>query len=214
MLAVLARLDESFVQELEKGLNESAPSLAKHELLGHLRELPTLDSAPFLDSLVETLISLASSEYTSQAPQGPLIAGVITNLKEEPDGSGLTESEEATLSDRLTRLLSTRCIHLVSRGTVLKSSHSHIYRSARVISDLRPLFTEVDGNQTISAALLNHDLCLRTTHNQVTENIFVSMDSDDLLQLSKAIERAIKKDRALRIFATISKIPIITPEME
>jgi hypothetical protein len=214
MLALLARVDDSFVDELETRLNASTPSLAKHELLNQLESIPVLAAESRLSLMLEMLISLAGSEYSSQALRKEVIEGVLEDL-EESDDQNLSKAEEATLSKRLERLLASRCIELISRGTILRSSHTCIFKSVRIVSDFRPLFKdEGEGNQTISAALLSHDLSVRFTRNQRSENIFVTMASDDLLELRNAVERAIKKDQALRLFAAKSNTSIITPGME
>ncbi len=78
------------------------------------------------------------------------------------------------------------------------AQHDRNFQSARIFTDLRPLF-ETDPEQAPSGAVIVEMLQLETwSGDGRTETVRVAMDRADLLELRGVIERAIKKTDSLR----------------
>jgi len=80
----------------------------------------------------------------------------------------------------------------------LNSEYERIYKASRVLTDIRPVFKN-DVNEDVHYAIIVHKLKLEFTdaHNNPT-TLYFSLDSQDLQQLKKNIDRAESKEKALK----------------
>ncbi len=94
-------------------------------------------------------------------------------------------------SDLLTRLITTSSVRAVSKAATLAYEHMHLFRSARLVTDVRPVFDEdaVD----IDGAIISHDLRLEYFGRSGSSSLSVTLDTPDLLQLFHQCKRALTK---------------------
>lgn len=102
------------------------------------------------------------------------------------------------LSEYFVLLTSDTPISFSYKTIDLNSEYERIYKASRVLTDIRPVFKN-DVNEDIHCAIIVHKLKLEFTdaHNNPT-TFYFSLDSQDLQQLKKNIDRAESKEKALK----------------
>lgn len=100
------------------------------------------------------------------------------------------------------RLFSIDSIALIAKSRMIISDHDHLFTSAKVYTDIRPVFKS-DLSVEANAALLYHSLKINYHSHDSRENksIYFALDKTDLRDLKDIIERALMKEKNLnRLF--------------
>lgn len=100
----------------------------------------------------------------------------------------------------------------VKAGPVL-TQHERIFNDARIMTDLRPIF-HLDVSEKPDAAVIIH--MLKINHRNIAgqqSNEFFALDSNDLIVLRAVVDRAMKKERALKDLMRDSSLKILDPKM-
>ena len=164
-----------------------------------------------LGEIVGSLISIAGTAYSAQVSTDETLEVVIATIRDD-EVVDLTDSEAETLKQRLARLAKSKSIELIAKASELSRTNDRSFRSAKIVSDLRPICLGEDAQ--VAGAVIVHQLAIRASRNGQRESTYFALDSTDLAALSAVISRAITKDKALRQFATGSTTPILTPSVE
>lgn len=102
------------------------------------------------------------------------------------------------LRQRLIALLSLEKPLLVtSRAIDVMSSHKNVFESARVLTDIRYVFSSPVSVEPV-AGLIIHNLEINTVTDGQPVSYYAALDNADLRKLQQVIERAIQKERALQ----------------
>jgi len=189
-----------------------------------LTELATLDNSGFLDllsllqqtppatSVFELWTRLVTPGRTTSREAGIVIA--VMNVR------GLAESQRASveevssavaddvrekkwidvelaqrLRERLVALLPLDVIVLTTKAADLVNASEHAFDSARILTDVRPLFVGEGVGIRSPAAIVMHTLKIVIRDN---DDLFTSMTSKELRELQFALARAIRKEEHLR----------------
>jgi hypothetical protein len=108
------------------------------------------------------------------------------------------------LEGQLTRLLSIETIQLGQNASSLQQEHERLFADARVVSDIRPVFS-VDPDEPPSAAVIVHTLRIDySSSNEPNGQYYFALDEDDLESLLKHLTRAKAKSKTLK--SLLSKI--------
>ena len=116
----------------------------------------------------------------------------------------------ATVSNLLVKLLQLHdTVGVTSKAFGVTINHDKVYCNSQVISDIRPVFHPRRKPLFVSAAVVLHDLRLvyHTGTKGERDEVFISMDREDLEALREQINRAIEKDDALALFVSKSEVP-------
>jgi hypothetical protein len=95
-----------------------------------------------------------------------------------------------------------------AKATDLLFEHANVICSARILSDLRPIFGS-DVAQDPTALLVIHQLRVQYHKNGQIEEMFFAMDAKDLADLQAALERAEKKAATLKSIAKRAGVPVL-----
>lgn len=95
-----------------------------------------------------------------------------------------------------------------SKITGLMTNHSRCYRSATVLTDLRPTFEGEGAPDKITAGLVTHTLMISSIGEEPSE-FYVALDAADLTALRDKLTRAIQKAETLNNTLTPLNLPII-----
>lgn len=90
----------------------------------------------------------------------------------------------------------------------------NVLRDVRIVSDIRPIFPNVAGEKPTIATII-HTLRIRyrnMSNNNGGARFFAAMDSEDLLLLKRAVERALEKDALLREVIETAGMTTADPE--
>jgi hypothetical protein len=133
-----------------------------------------LSAEDFVNSLAAGLDTLPNDEWSAEDRAG--WAKVIGPLEEL-----LTSDTAATSSAKASELLFDQQLGLCS---------------SRIITETRAVFD--DSAQTIKGILLFHTLVLRCHEGSNNRDIYIALDSNDLILLREQLERAERKEKVLQ----------------
>jgi hypothetical protein len=146
-------------------------------------------------------VGLAIGSFLDQ-----LVYAAKTQITDGDEGS--PRSWEG-LRRNLRRLLALdKPLGVSAKALGVMTDHANIFRNARIISDLRPVFGS-DPVRTPVAATIVHTLKIQFNEKGGGRAFFVALDTNDLKRLRSVVERALIKDRALRRFITTSELSFL-----
>jgi hypothetical protein len=211
VFASLSRLADPALDGLERALRRATPTLDRNELIQQLQEESALIDVPDLEDIVAGVVSLAGTAYSGQVDVDSFVEVVVDAIRND-HVVDLSKEEALLLTNRLKRLAKVECLEIIAKGNVLLRANDQNFHSASIVSELRPVF--IGEELKVSAGLILHQLAIRTVRNGRPETTYFTLDSEDILSLSDAVARAIKKERSLREFANRSATPVLIPPTE
>lgn len=191
--------DEETLKHLVKDLHNLPPTLNIPELAETLASKYDYDNEEIIN-LIKSLWNWAIVTRQIGISADEFIDGVISYL------DGL--NEEQVWDDNKTRLLkerkgilveilaSSNAISLGAKAIELLFEQNIIFRNSKVITDLRPVFDE-DADD-IYGLLPFHILVINCFKEGKHEKICFSLDGNDIKQLHKQLERAMRKERLIK----------------
>lgn len=170
--------------------------------------------APFapisrIEEAVETVLGKAATPGEKRLGL-PLLAlrGQMRHLTPAQIAERLSQSTDLELDDaaradlraRAAALLDTDVLGTTSVASDLQTLHDRNFQSARIVTDLRPVFRD-EVDQLPRGAVIVETLQIQTWNRDgESELVFIAMDEADLFSLQKAIARAIEKTNTLKAF--------------
>jgi hypothetical protein len=123
------------------------------------------------------------------------------NLNETDVAESLVPASDEEQPANLWPLLSTAAVRRFAKAIDLRNAYEKILSASRVISDIRPVFSD-DGDvpAIVDAAMVNHTLKLTYFPGErgLPGEIHIAVDATDLKNLREQIDRALDKERAAR----------------
>lgn len=122
----------------------------------------------------------------------------ITELAARITGqiSDLDATAEKVLPERLTSLLSSQNLVALGKAVDLARESNRLLNDARIISELRPVFGD-DIAAEPTGAVIVHTLRLNYMEEGERKTASLTLNSRDLVQLKRAVERAQTKENTL-----------------
>lgn len=202
IVTLLELSDEQF-EALNTALTDARPAVFSGWLVTpQIAEELRIDLEQ-LGRLVETVITLKhmSARNLSAADVSRAVAADAVEKKL----GGLSEPgpDSEKLGLRLERLLAVPTIEVSAKARPLYLADREQLVSTRIITDLRPVFSESEaGGLQPAAAVITHSFMVRTLGpfaDRKTETVHqIALDFDNLNQLKDEIQRALAKEAALR----------------
>ena len=147
-----------------------------------------------VDDIVVTLLGLTTE--IRHLPMEEIAQLLHDSLDADALGGAAVDVDRVV--EVVARLTSTRALRTSANAHEVLAQHDRNFQSARIFTDLRPLF-DTNPEQPPSGAVIVEMLQLETwSGDGRTETVRVAMDRTDLLELRAVIERAIKKTDSLR----------------
>jgi len=102
------------------------------------------------------------------------------------------------LEERLKKMLSfDQTIGNTFKALKLLSEYDKIFVDSKIVTDIRPSFNDQD-NMSTNTALIVHNLKVEYHKDDGHEEIYLALDSSDLDELKRQIERAKKKEDKIK----------------
>lgn len=188
-------MTETAFRQLLEALEGATPRL-RNESLGPAVRDKTSDPV-LTEALVEILSEMALVRITNEDTVQSFVDSIVEALEANPK-SALGDERES-LRSRLTKLLNLPSVALPAKGRFLLIDHANYMHSARIFTDIRPVFGD-DVHQSPATALVVHTLKMQYHQGEAdTRNFFVVLDSADLDELSSVIERARAKEKSVKV---------------
>jgi hypothetical protein len=195
-IEALAGLSDSAFSDLLSALGR-APALTTAKELTAWLILEVKDSnAIEIEKIVEAISSLYRIRIRYEVSASSLATDVVNAVN--TSGNNLQEPERFKI--RLEKLLVQDALNTASAKAVeLRTEYERIYHESRVMTDLRPVF---GGNveDAPAAMLIVHTLKM-SYYEDVSKRpheIYVTLDSDDIRELKKVLDRAELKEQSLK----------------
>lgn len=116
--------------------------------------------------------------------------------------------------DCVSRLLESDAIATTAIAVDLQTQHSRNFASARVFTDIRPVFRG-DVGQRPAGAVLSEVLLIETwDRDGEGESLYIALDEADLLQLQDVISRALKKTETLKTLLSGASLDVFSLDDE
>ncbi|MDQ6884228.1 MAG: hypothetical protein M3077_08350 [Candidatus Dormibacteraeota bacterium] len=204
-LILLARLRPNLVERLYATVYELQPTLYPWSLIEQIMaRIQDIDRG-VLEPLLTALLSLfpASEELDIPLPQ------VATEISNSSD-LDLNDAERLELAGRIVRLTEPRAMMVTSKALNLLTEFERSYHDARIVSDVRPIFSR-EPKQGMAAAIIVHTLVITFHGDQPLQKVHIAMDGDDIKNLQAVLDRAVAKAASLQGFLTDAKVQLLNP---
>lgn len=93
----------------------------------------------------------------------------------------------------LAPLLESTTLVALSKTIDLRTTHERVLQNFRVVTDIRPVFGKEIG--PITSAIVTHSARVTFAINDTIEELFVALNHNDLVEIQKAVERALLKEQ-------------------
>lgn len=186
----LAKLSGAEFDRLEAALRQLPPFGSQDAVIdavAHSADEDVLDA----ETLAVALISILA-----QVPHmaGELADGISRSLAIE-----LSDAQRADLATRLTTLLDLEALGSIGKADDIITDHEHVFRNARILTDVRPIFGDNVGSAPEAAVLIAMLRIDHSTHGR-RESMYFALDPSDLASLKEVVDRATAKIRTLEDF--------------
>lgn len=157
--------------------------------------------------MVAALRSLYSARTSLEVTVDAFVNEVLKAARQNvtPQNPPVDMSSQA---DSLRNLLSVRPLSMVSKARGLHIDHENIFCSARIISDIRPIF-DVDITQEPTGFVMAHILKLGYHHSGKHTELYVALDKLDLQTMIDALQRAQTKAASIKNFSRSKDLSIL-----
>ena len=194
-IAAISALSSSSLEQFIAALKAAPPVSNAEEMAEHIaKQVPTI-SGEKLASVLDTLYAL----YYIRDLSGVSPSTFLDDLMEGISKSiGLKQGAKnaAKLRSLFERVLSIDSLNTVSKAARLQRDGERLYCTAKILSDIRPVFGS-DPTVRPMGAVLTHTLKLGYHEGKEHKEFHVVLDSDDLESLADAVQRARLKDKTL-----------------
>ncbi|WP_191496159.1 hypothetical protein [Mycobacterium simulans] len=128
---------------------------------------------------------------------------LVASLKESFDVEGAGTG--------LFALLQSATVRRFAKALTLHNEYERIVTDTRILSDIRPVFDDDEGDPAIEAVIVNHTLRFSYTAGDGDHELHFALDASDLKKLKAQIERALEKDKASQALAETANVVVLQP---
>jgi hypothetical protein len=197
-IASIIQLPASSVDDLIKAM-VNAPGLAEpSDMAKYISDEVLSIPSDKLDIIINTLYNIYRvrefADVNLSSFLDDLVDGISTSNYPE---LSIKDIEPYIIRSRFENLLDIENLKIISKAFRLQSDAERLYCSSKILSDLRPVFSE-DPKIRPSGAVITHTLKIVHHLGKELEEFRVILDSHELELLKEVIIRAYEKDKTLR----------------
>ena len=203
---LIESLDISSIDAISEALRLAPESLSAIEIASELQKSqPALPKEDVVD-VIRTLKAFHTVRNKTEVSLEAFVRDVADSL-DDIEGKVFEEQQKAAFSKRLVSLLTIENLSISSKARTLQTEGERAFCSARILTDLRPVFTD-DTSAGAKGLVILHQLKL-TYHDSsgAHRSFYVTLDPSDLEQFRKTLDRAQEKSEILR--GLITDVPIL-----
>jgi hypothetical protein len=206
-LIALATASTEQVDQLHETLSTLTPILTPEEIPEQIASKLNLWNGEEARRAVKGILGLSAFRAQSGQKLESLTSDLISALQadtgveetspEEKTKLILSSAQEPEFRNVLLRLFSIVALDVTAKALGVLTDNQRSFVSGRVLSDIRPIFQD-EISAGPMAGVIVHSLKLEYMESNQLQEFFVSLDSKDLQFMLDLIQRAIKKDVAMR----------------
>jgi len=197
-LIKLIKLPGNSVNQIISAFEGVAPKFFPEELSKEvISKLKGISSDDLLE-IISAILSLSKHRVHDDMPPEELAEQIVQALSE-----GAVEDVELVKKDRqglkklFVRFFQIETLLISAKASGIMLSHENIFCSARVITDVRPVFGS-DPSVAPNAAVMVHMLNLSYHHEGQLKELYIAMDALDIETLRTALDRTDLKSQSLK----------------
>ena len=211
-LALLLNLPQEGLQELKQAIKETPPSLLARDFASHVAKKVTITTDDITE-IIRVIVTLYSVRADVDLPIAAFVDKIIEAMKE-------AESEELSPQDdnwegfqaRVTELLSFDYpLGVIAKSVEVMLENEHNFHSARVLSDLRPIFGN-DPSEQPAACVILHQLKISYHEGNQLKEFFITLSTEEIRQLRTVLNRAEAKAQSLKALMDSVSVPMLEGE--
>ncbi|MGH7900629.1 MAG: hypothetical protein ACRENZ_02720 [Thermodesulfobacteriota bacterium] len=201
----LIELNDEIRNRLIEEIKNAPDNLSLDDLADKLAETLSIEKNK-INEIIQTILSLFNLKESSNLDTTTIVTEIVEALQKTKDEA---LKPPANFHKQLESLLSLveSPFYIKTKATRLATERDIILLNTRIITDVRPIFTE-DISCEIKANIILHNLKIGYAESRQLKEIYFALDKDDLKKLKDNIERAEKKEKVLR--EELKKTNIIT----
>ncbi len=213
-LVLLTKLSKEQMSSLKEALRRASPGLVLPELVEQIAS-----AVPYSDDDASKVIAVLASFYSLKLEKGLSFDKFFDELFGALKRTGnkdlqLSDEQASEFRKHLEELLSLdESLGVTTRALGVMVEHEHVWQSGRILTDLRPVFG-ADATEAPKAAVLIHNLRIAYRDGAHIKEFFVALDTEDLDQLRRVLERAFDKEASLRQLAAKIALPCLRTKAE
>lgn len=200
-----------------------------HELIAALQKVPSTINVDSLSSAVAAMVdtiavsdveeivpatlSLHSLKESLQLSVPEVAEGLALGMEELPFERLRSSPEQRdALRDRLAELLNTGSLGVIARAGRLSLENERSLTETRIVTDIRPIFERETPQARPTGAVIIHTLKISYRADNDSKEFFVTLDANDVRELSEQLERADLKAGSLKAVLDAAQVPYIDAE--
>lgn len=197
-LQILLKLSHEDNIRLQGVLADLPKGLRSEDLSTHLAEKKVFTEADSFE-VVTVLSDLYKIIEIGKADLEELVEGICKALADQGDEDiQPKDGDWNTFKEHLRNLLShDSTLGITFKAFYLAYQGEKNYIESNIFSDIRPAFN-IDLEKGFDTAVIIHNLIIEYHTGATHEEIQIALDSEDILKLKEQLERAEKKDKAIR----------------
>lgn len=210
-LARLLTLSDESVQELLTALDGVTPSIRFRSIADKVAAKTSLPKED-LEDIFEVLFSLNVIRTGAEVPTDIFVEDICEAVNESElelikTAAGLCDH----FKPNLIKLLESKTLEIASKSGMLMREHGRMYCSARVLSDVRPIFGDSVEDAPMGALVI-HTLKLTYHQGDKLEDFFLAMNTADVQKLRELLDRADAKAASLKTLIGATNMPYVDAE--
>ena len=211
-LLILKRLteyDNGQFGSLVSAFGDTKPTLTRSQFLHDISEKVASNLASEIKDVLRVVFVLYSLKERSGITSKELARDICESAYASKDVQFPPEKKELFLNRLNELLVFDQTIAVTAKAFDVMTEHEHVFCSARILSDIRPVFTS--SVESASAGVISHNLQIGYHDGGSGEHkeIYVVLDTNDIQTLKEILVRAEKKTVALQSILKNSNIPYL-----
>lgn len=159
----------------------------------------------FNEAVISAAFSVVMSRVGSRVSVEQFVARLIDGIS---PSAQLDHAQLPALRSRVAEILNIKSLDLVARAQNVLIEHSQIFSTARIVSDLRPVFGDQISFDPLGVVIV-HMLNISYRNAGRRETFAVALDEKDIDDLMDVLQRAKDKGVTLKRIVESTSIPYI-----
>lgn len=190
-LLVLMGQDHTFDDAILQSVQAQEPRLLHVRFVEDVKRRMPTEMQAAVQPVILGVISMSRGREEFGIPVEDFVRDIVGAA-----GLNATPEQQDRLFALISRLLSTPSLAITAKAYDLLTENDANFHSARVVTDLRPIFADTTDKPTVAAIV--HSLRLRVGSSQEVRDIYVALDEVDIGRLQDTLARAQGKASTLR----------------
>ncbi|MCE0498564.1 MAG: hypothetical protein LV481_11520 [Methylacidiphilales bacterium] len=211
-IQALVELGTKDFDALVDALSKAKPAIDPSDFCKHLSEQSPQIKFSVIASILDELFRMEVARESWNLPV-PEFAKHLADaaLEEASEEFPITPESRDVLEARLSRIFESRkALSLTAKALSIVTDQPHLFYSAKLLSDIRPVFNE--SGKSIDAMVILHNLRIHYGDGEEHKDFVVTLDRRDIKKLRSVLERAEQKAETLRAFLKLSQTEYLDVE--